>query len=65
MLGCAGMVDLAADLAARYGLPVIDGVTAAVVLVEALGRLGLGTSKLGGYAPPLPKRVTGFSIPPR
>ena len=57
------MVDLAADLAARHGVPVIDGVTAAVTLVEALARLGLATSKRGGYAPPLPKRVTGFSIP--
>ena len=65
VLGCAGMVDLAADLAARHGVPVIDGVTAAVTLVEALARLGLATSKRGGYAPPLPKRVTGFSIPPR
>ena len=63
VLGCAGMVDLAADLAARHGLPVIDGVTAAVTLVEALARLGLATSKRGGYAPPLAKRVTGFSIP--
>ena len=66
VLGCAGMADLAAELAARHGLPVIDGVAAAVTLVEALTRLGLRTSKLGGYAPPIPKRVTGFSIdPPR
>ena len=60
VLGCAGMVDLAADLAATHGLPVIDGVTAAVVLVESLARLGLTTSKRGGYAPPRPKRITGF-----
>ena len=66
VLGCAGMADLAAELAARHGLPVVDGVAAAVTLVEALARLGLRTSKLGGYAPPIPKRVTGFSIdPPR
>ena len=56
VLGCAGMVDLAADLSARHGVPVIDGVTAAVALVEGLARLGLVTSKRGGYAPPLPKR---------
>ena len=55
VLGCAGMVDFSADLAARHGLPVVDGVTAAVLLVEALARLGLTTSKLGGYALPLPK----------
>jgi len=56
VLGCAGMVDLAADLSARHGVPVIDGVTAAVTLVEGLARLGLVTSKRGGYAAPLPKR---------
>ena len=55
MLGCAGMADLAADLSARHALPVVDGVAAAVLLVEALSRLGVQTSKLGGYAPPLPK----------
>ncbi|GGD08497.1 aspartate/glutamate racemase family protein [Aureimonas glaciei] len=38
VLGCAGMADLAEDYAARFGLPVIDGVVAAVRLLEA--RLG-------------------------
>jgi allantoin racemase len=56
VLGCAGMADLAAELTARHGLPVVDGVAAAVALAEMLVRLGLRTSKLGGYAPPLPKR---------
>ena len=37
VLGCAGMGDLAASLAAEFGVPVIDGVAAAVVLAE--GRL--------------------------
>src|SRR6267378_1224678 len=37
--------------------PVVDGVAAAVALAEMLVRLGLRTSKLGGYAPPLPKRL--------
>jgi allantoin racemase len=60
VLGCAGMADLAADLAARHGVPVVEGVAAAVVLVESLARLRLATSKQGGYAPPLPKRITGF-----
>jgi allantoin racemase len=60
VLGCAGMADLAATLSVRHGLPVVDGVAAAVVLVEALVRLGLRTSKQGGYAPPRPKAVTGF-----
>jgi allantoin racemase len=58
VLGCAGMADLAAALSAQYGLPVVDGVAAAVTLAEGLVRLGLKTSKLGGYAPPLPKATT-------
>ena len=62
VLGCAGMVDLAAALSARHGLPVVDGVTAAVVLIESLVRLGLATSKVGGYAEPLPKVVAGLSV---
>ena len=60
MLGCASMADLAAALSARHGLPVIDRVAAAVVLVEALGRLGLQSSKQGACAPPQPKSLTGF-----
>ena len=41
VLGCAGMADLAADLSAEFGVPVIDGVSAAVKLAEALVALGL------------------------
>jgi len=52
------MVDFTA-LTARRVLPVVDGVTAAVVMIEGLARLGLATSKLGGYAFPLPKRIAG------
>lgn len=60
VLGCAGMADLANDYAKRFGIPVIDGVAAAVKLAEAVGAMGLRTPKLGAYAPPLPKRG-GFS----
>ena len=52
VLGCAGMADLAADLAAEHGLPVIEGVAAAVKLAEALVALGLRTSKIRSYAEP-------------
>lgn len=52
VLGCAGMADLAATLAAEHGLPVLDGVTCAVSLAEAMVRIGLKTSRRGGYAPP-------------
>lgn len=55
VLGCAGMTDLAASLSAEYGVPVVDGVVAAVKLAESLATLGLVTSKLGGWASPLPK----------
>jgi allantoin racemase len=56
------MVDLAAALSARHGLAVVDGVTAAVVLIESLVRLGLATAKVGGYAEPLPNAIAGASV---
>jgi allantoin racemase len=52
VLGCAGMTDLADAMAGQFGLPVLDGVTCAVALCESMVRLGLRTSRLGGYAPP-------------
>jgi allantoin racemase len=55
VLGCAGMADLAVSLSLEHGLPVVDGVAAAVKLAEALGALGLRTSKLDGYAAPRAK----------
>ena len=60
VLGCAGMADLAAQLSREHGLPVVDGVAAAVKLAEGLVGLGLKTSKRGGYAPPLVKRYEGI-----
>lgn len=59
VLGCAGMADLAAELAATHGLPVVDGVAAAVTLAESLVRLGLTTSRLGPYAAPRAKSYSG------
>ena len=59
VLGCAGMADLAASLAQEHGLPVIDGVAAAVKLAEALVALKLRTSKLGAYAAPRGKPFAG------
>ena len=52
VLGCGGMADLATQLSQELGIPVIDGVSAAVKLVEALVGLGLGTSKVGDLAYP-------------
>lgn len=39
VLGCAGMADLAAELSATHGVPVIDGVAAACGFAAALVRL--------------------------
>jgi len=58
VLGCAGMTDLAAQLSAEHGLPVVDGIAAAICFAESLVRLGLKTSSLGGYAPPTRKSHT-------
>ncbi len=59
MLGCAGMADLTAAVAQALGVPVIDGVAAAVKFAEALVGLGLGTSKRGDLAYPLAKPYRG------
>jgi allantoin racemase len=63
VLGCAGMADLATEFAGRHGLPVVDGVAAAVTLAEALVRLGLTTSRLGAYAAPRAKTYSGLLSP--
>ena len=52
ILGCAGLADLAAPMAAALGVPVIDGVTAAVKMAEGLVTLGLGTSKALSFGYP-------------
>ncbi len=59
MLSCGGMADLTDEIAREVGLPVVEGVTAAVKLTEALVGLGLGTSKHGDLAFPRPKAFTG------
>jgi len=59
VLGCAGMTGLAAELTGELGIPVVDGVAAAVKTVEGLVALGLRTSKRDEYAAPPAKPVTG------
>ncbi len=59
VLGCAGMADLTARLTEEFGVPVIDGVAAAVKLLEGLLALGLKPARLGAGAPPLAKPYTG------
>ncbi|TGQ32489.1 MULTISPECIES: aspartate/glutamate racemase family protein [unclassified Mesorhizobium] len=60
VLGCAGMADLASSLSQEHGVPVLDGVACAVALAESLFRVGLRTSKVGGYATPRGKRFSGI-----
>lgn len=59
ILGCAGMADLTAWLTKETGVPVLDGVVCAVKMVEALVSIGVGSSKVGGYAWPRAKTYTG------
>lgn len=61
-LGCGGMAGLDEAVRAHTGVPVVDGVTAAVKLAESLVALGLSTSKIRTYAPPRPKRVLGWPL---
>lgn len=46
VLGCAGMADLAGGMTRRFGLPVIDGVAAAVAFCEALHAAGVAKGRL-------------------
>lgn len=52
VLGCAGMAEMATQLSTKHGFPILDGVACAVAMAESMVRLGLRTSRLGGYAPP-------------
>lgn len=61
-LGCGGMADLEAQVREHAGVPVVDGVAAAVTIAEGLHRLTLRTSKVRTYAPPRPKRITGWPL---
>jgi allantoin racemase len=63
VLGCAGMADLCQRLQQRLGVPVVDGVAAAVKFAEGLVALGLSTSKHGDYAVPITKRYAGLAAP--
>lgn len=59
LLGCAGMADFANSLEEELGVPVIDGVVAAVKFAEGIVDLGKGTSKRKTYGPPEKKGFTG------
>lgn len=50
ILGCAGCADLVEPLEAAVGLPVVEGVAAAVAFAEGLVAQGLSTSRAGTWA---------------
>lgn len=60
VLGCAGMSDLCQEISREIDAPVIDGVGAAVKMVEGIVQLGLLTSKRGEWAYPPSKEYTGM-----
>ena len=62
VLGCGGMSGLDEQIRTRLGVPVVDGVAAAVTIAESLVRLGLSTSKVRTYATPRPKKVIGWPL---
>jgi allantoin racemase len=62
VLGCAGMAALAATVAEAVGVPVVDGVSAAVTLAEGFGRLGLAPRHGGTYRFDQVKTLTGWPL---
>ncbi|WP_144174378.1 aspartate/glutamate racemase family protein [Pseudomonas sp. Kh13] len=61
-LGCGGMAGLDEQIRQRTGVPVVDGVSAAVTIAESLVRMGLRTSKVRTYATPRAKKVLGWPM---
>lgn len=49
ILGCAGMAGIDKEIEKIIGVPVIDGVVSALLIMEALIRYGVNTSKVGKY----------------
>ena len=59
-LGCAGMGQLECDVRDELdGVPVIDGVAAAVKTLESMIGLGLKTSRRAAFQTPEPKELKG------
>lgn len=51
VLGCAGLADLVGPLSRTLGVPVVDGVAAAVGIATGLVAMGLNTSRANTFAP--------------
>ena len=63
-LGCAGMTGVAELVSEKVGVPVVDGVTAAVRIAESLVALGLSTSKVRTYAATPRTTTVGWPLTP-
>lgn len=63
LLGCAGMAEMCRSLQRETGVPVIDPVSAAVKLAEALAGGGFATAKGGAYAFPRDKALPPTPCP--
>ena len=50
VLGCAGLADLVGPLSRALGIPVVDGVAAAVGIATGLVAMGLNTSRANTFA---------------
>ena len=61
-LGCAGMAGLEEAVAEATGVPVIDGVRAATIMLRGLVEAGARTSKRDLYHPVEPRPAIG--LPP-
>lgn len=60
ILGCGGLGGFDKELEAEVGVPVIDGIVAAVKMAEGCHAYGLSTSKVSTFARPNPKEIAGF-----
>ena len=60
VLGCAGFVQFVDALNAELGVPVIDGVSPAVKMCEALVDMGCKNAKRNLWSNPEPKEILGL-----
>ncbi|HCX86117.1 MAG TPA: Asp/Glu/hydantoin racemase [Micrococcales bacterium] len=63
-LGCAGFTAVRDLLVDRLGVPVVDGVTAGVLMAEGLLAAGSGVPRTGPYDAPLAKDRPGWPVSP-
>lgn len=59
-LGCAGMAGMDKRMEKDLGIPVVDGVAAALKLLEGIIGYGVRTSKLCAYATPVRKELVNL-----